>query len=142
MISDFIKKLQDGSDRSKEKILWSVVVVSVVMSLAIWSLSFESYRAVFNQPLDNGMMEGLKASVSTELIDTNAAYEHLNIQTSKQTTDDVTEIVNNEIVDNVDAINNEGGRKGAPLQTIQPSLKATAGTAVGKQYNRLPVDEN
>ncbi len=87
MISDFIKKLQEKSDKSKEKILLSVVIVSAIISLAIWSLSFESYKAVFYQPLDDGMMKGLKASIDVSVNNiggtNNATADKIEIQNSK-----------------------------------------------------------
>ena len=127
MINDFIKKLQGSSDRTKEKILWSVVAVSVVMSLAIWSLSIESYKAVLNQPLDTGMMEGLKASV-TQL------ESQKSIKSESPIGDDITE----QMIDK-ELANAEGMDDPAVA-----SVEAMAGKAEEDEikYNRLPVDED
>jgi len=130
MISDFIKNLQDRSDKAKEKILWGVVVVSVAMSIAVWSLSFGSYKAVFQQPLDDGMMEGLRASV-TQL-------ESSKVHKVESTTD-------NEIFEQTA---DDEGVFNTPLQMVDDpavapfSDEATAGEEEEIKYNRLPVDED
>jgi len=133
MINDFIKKLQGQSDKSKEKLLWGVVVVSAIMSLAIWSLSFESYKAVFNQPLDNGMMEGLKASVSTELINTKTEL----IDTNHEYDDDASvETENTGITDN-EVSRLRSTASSAPLEMTSEKEEIDE-----VKYYRLPVDEN
>ena len=129
MISDFIKKLQGRSDKSKEKILWSVVAVSVVMSLAVWSLSIGSYKAVFQQPLDDGMIEGLKASVDAiqintdeKRINTDHGYDDKTVNT-ESTDDEVSRL--------------RSTASSAPLEMTSEKEEIDE-----IKYYRLPVDEN